>query len=171
MPTLDNTGVSLSLATVLNNALDLNVVATAALSLQAALGFSSGVGAGQVDQIFLDTRTIAASANDDLDLAGVLVNPLGATITFARIKGILIKAAPGNTNNVIVGGGASNPFINWATGTTPAVVVKPGGFFALFAPDAAGYAVTAATGDIFRITNSGAGTGVTYDIVLLGATA
>ena len=38
----------------------------------------------------------------------------------------------------------------------------------LVAPGAAGYAVTAGTGDILKVANSGAGTGVTYDIVIVG---
>jgi hypothetical protein len=171
MPTLDNTVLSFSLGTTENNALDLNVIATAALAFNQSMGFSSGTAAGQVDRIIADTRTIAASGNDDLDLNGVLTDLLGGVVSLLRVKVLVVRASAANVNNVVVGGGASNPFINWATGTTPAVVVRPGGLFVLAASDATGYAVTAATGDILRITNSGAGSSVTYDIVILGASA
>ena len=129
---------------------------------------SSGVGASQADKLFSDTRTIAASGTDDLDLAGVLTDPLGATITMARIRGLIVVAASGNTNNVVMGVG-TNPITTILGGTTPTLNIRPGGFLALFAPDAVGYVVTASTADILRFANSGAGTGVTYDIVILGA--
>ncbi len=131
----------------------------------------TGTGANQADKQFSDTRTINASSNDDLDLAGVLLDAFGATITFVKVKYLIVAAAAGNTNNVVIGGGASNPFVSFMTGTTPAILVKPGGVFALATPDAAGYAVTAATADILRITNGGAGTSVTYDIIIGGTSA
>lgn len=136
-----------------------------------AISLASGTGAGQADRVFSDTRTLAASANEDLDLAGVLVDALGATVTFARVKGLYVAAATGNSNNVIVGGAASNGFVSWVGAATHTVTVRPGGVLLLAASDATGYAVTAGTGDLLRIANSGAGTSVTYDIVVVGASA
>lgn len=127
--------------------------------------------ATQADRLFTDNRTLSASASEDLDLAGVLTDAFGATLTFARIKGLVIKAATANTNNVIVGNAASNGFITWCGGATNTVTVRPGGVFALWAPDATAYAVTAGTGDLLHIANSGAGTSVTYDVILIGASA
>lgn len=129
---------------------------------------SDGTGADQVRQVFTDTRTINASSNDDLDLAGSLVNAVGATITFTKLRAILVRAAAGNTNNVVVGGAASNGCVTMFGASTDKIVVRPGGMVLLVANDATGYAVTAGTGDILRIANSGAGTSVAYDIVLLG---
>jgi hypothetical protein len=37
------------------------------------------------------------------------------------------------------------------------------------APDVTGYVVTGATGDIFQVANSGAGTTVTYNVVIMGS--
>jgi hypothetical protein len=51
------------------------------------------------------------------------------------------------------------------------VALPPGGTFLWVAPTAAGVAVTAATADLIDIVNSGAGTSVTYDIVIVGASA
>jgi hypothetical protein len=130
---------------------------------------ADGTGAGQADRLFSDTRTIAASSNDDLDLAGVLVDALGATITFARVKGLYVAAATANTNNVLIGAG-TNPFINLLN-ATGVITLRPGAWitFGVGATDATGAAVTAATGDILRIANSGAGTTVNYDIIIIGA--
>lgn len=133
---------------------------------------ANGTGAGQADRIFHDQRTLAASATEDLDLAGVLTDSFGATVTFVRIKGLLVAASAANTNNVVLGAAAANP---WATllGATGTLIVRPGTVLALFAgqADATGYAVTAGTGDLLKIANSAGGTGVTYDIALLGASA
>lgn len=135
-----------------------------------ALSLANGTAAGQADRIFTDTRTLGASANEDLDLAGTLTDAFGTTVTFAKVKAIIIGAASGNTNNVIVGGAATNAFVNWVGAATHTVTVRPGGVLALLtgSADLNGYGVTAGTGDLLRVTNSGAGTSVTYDIAIVG---
>lgn len=158
------------MSTATKTTLDL-VSVTAPLSVARNLPLTNGTGANQADQMFSDQRTLAASATEDLDLAGVLTDSFGAAITFARIKVIMIMAAAGNTNNVLVGGAASAQFVNWVADATDKVVVRPGGVLLLAATDATAYAVTATTGDLLRIGNSAAGTSVTYDIVLIGASA
>lgn len=142
---------------------------TSTIPYGAQYSLTDGAGANQANRVFTDQRTVAASANDDLDLAGSLTDVFGATLTFARIKGMLIRSSPSNTQNFAVGGG-TNPFATWAGGTAPTITVRPGGVFVLVAPDATGYAVTAGTADILRIAN-GAGNPVTYDVVLIGASS
>jgi|SRR5688572_13113839 len=134
---------------------------------------ADGVGGGQADRVFHDRRTLSASANEDLDLAGGLTDAFGAALTFVKIKGLLVAAAAANTNNVIVGGAASNGFVTWVGGATHTLTVRPGAVLALFAgqADTTGYAVTASTGDLLRVANSGAGSTVTYDIVIVGTSA
>lgn len=136
-----------------------------------AYSLADGAGAGQANRIFHDQRTLAASATEDLDLAGVLIDPLGATLTFARIKGIIVAAATGNTNEVVVGGAAATQFVSPFGSATDKVKVRPGGVLALFAgqADAVGYVTAAGSTDLLRIGNGGAGTAVTYDIILIGA--
>lgn len=138
------------------------------LSYTKQIDLASGVGANQADKLWHDQRTLAASATEDLDLAGVLVDAFGATFTLARVKGLIVAAAPGNTNNVLIGNATANA---WSTllGATGVATIRPGGLLAVFAPDATAYAVTAGTGDLLKVANSGAGTGVTYDIVIIGA--
>lgn len=159
----------INLAATLTNPLDLTTV-SAPLSFGRQINIGEGTGINAANKIWHDERTIASSGNDDLDLAGVLLDPFGTAVTLARVKGIIVSAASTNVNNVVIGGG-TNPLTNWISGTTPAVIVKPNGFFSLIAPDATGYPVTAGTGDILRITNSGAGSTVTYQIVIIGASS
>lgn len=131
----------------------------------------NGTGANQADKMYAATRTLALSTGEDLDLAGTLTDAFGAVVTFARIKAMIFRAAAANTNNVIVGNAASNGFVSWCGSATDKVTIRPGGTFALFAPDAVAYAVTAATADLLHVLNGGAGTPVTYDVVIIGASA
>jgi len=132
---------------------------------------ANGTGANQADLIWHDQRTLALSTSEDLDLAGSLTDAFGATVTFARVKGIVVYAASGNGDNIQVGGAASNQFINWVANSSDIINVRPGGTFALIAPDAVAYAVTAGTGDLLRITNADSGDAATYDIYIIGASA
>jgi hypothetical protein len=164
--------LSISATAKLTQTQDLgSAVATAVKSLTVAL--ASGTAAGQADKLFADTRSLAASANEDLDLAGTMLqDPLGANLTFVKVKGLLVAASAANTNNVVVGAAASNA---WTAllGATGTVTVRPGAVFAAFAgaADANGYAVVASTGDLLRIANSAGGSTVSYDIVVLGTSA
>lgn len=136
-----------------------------------ALQLATGTGANQADQLWSDTRTIAASGTDPLDLAGSLVDALGTTLTFARVKGLIVYAAAGNVNDVVIGGAASNTFVGPFVDATDKVKVRPGGLLVLMAPAATAYPVTASTGDQLLIANSGGTTSVTYDVVIIGASA
>jgi hypothetical protein len=137
-------------------------------NVAASVALADGTAANQSDRIFSDTRTITASSTDSLDLAGALTNAFG-TVTFAKVKAVLVKAASGNTNNVNVTRPASNglPLFLAASDGIP---VLPGGAFLWVAPGA-GVTVTAGTGDLLDLVNSGAGTSVTYDIVVVGTSA
>jgi hypothetical protein len=138
--------------------------------LNADVILKNGIGASQADLIFSDQRVLAASANETLDLAGALLDAIGAAAVFAKVKALLIRAANANVNNVVVGAAAANPFLGPLGGVTPTITLPPGGFVLLAAP-VAGWAVGNGATDNLKIANSGAGTGVTYDIALLGTSA
>lgn len=141
-------------------------------SLSSSATLTTGTGAGQADKIFADTRTLAASGTEDLDLAGVLLDSWGNAITFARVKALVVVAAAGNTNSVQVTRPAS---IGWPVfmAAGDGVSLRPGETLALFTgvADAIGHVVTAGTGDTLTVTNSAGTTGVTYDIVVIGCSA
>lgn len=169
---LDGTKVGGTLSSTYSTLLDLGT-AVFPTNLSRGAAFDNGTGAGQVDRIFTDTRTLTASSTETLDLAGVLTDAFGNVLTFARIKAILVAASAANTNNVIVG---ANVASSWATflGPTGAsggtITLQPGGFFVAGcgSADATGWVVTAATGDLIKVANSAAGTSVSYDIAVVG---
>lgn len=169
MPTLNSAKVGVSALWDFVTAVDIGT-ATHAGSWTPSYAFTDGTGANQAKAVFADERTLSASATENLDLAGGLSDVFGNVITFTKIKAILVQASPGNTNDVLVGGAASNGFIPWVGDATDVVKVKPGGCFAIVAPDANGLAVTAATGDILKVANSAGSTSVTYKIVVIGTT-
>lgn len=164
---------SLSIAAdlALATALDLSNAAIPT-KVRAATQWANGTGAGKADRYFQDRRTLAASGTEDLDLAGVLLDAFGATITFARIKGLYITAAAANTNNVVIGNASSN---GWATllSATGTITLRPGASIGMNTgpADATCYSVTASTGDLLHVANSSSGTSVQYDIVIIGASA
>lgn len=152
----------------LTSALDL-ATGKVPLGFERRYPLADGSGLNQASGVFHDRRTLGASATEDLDLSGTLLDAFGAVISFTKVKGIFVAADAANPEDVIVGGAAANGFVAWVGGATHTVTVKPGGVLALIAPTAAGYLVTAATADLLRIGNGGAGGSVTYDIVLIGA--
>jgi hypothetical protein len=131
---------------------------------------TSGTGSLQCDLEYYAQRTLAASANEDLDLAGALADAFGSTLTFVKVKGIFIKAASGNTNSVIIKPASSNGFTGPFGGATHTITLPPRGVFLVTAP-ASGWTVTAGTGDKINIANSAGSTSVTYDIHVIGTSA
>lgn len=140
-------------------------------NLSYAKTLTSGTASGQADLVWGDTNTLAASANTDVDLAGSLTGALGGTVTFVKVKAIMLYADEGNTNNVVLGNAASNGFVGPFGAATHTISVAPGGCAVLVAPGTAGWAVTATTADLLRVANSGAGTSVTYKILIVGTSA
>lgn len=169
MTTSLNANIKLDVVAELLNSLDLG---TARHALQYGYNavLTDGTGANQAKELFTDTRTLAASGSEDLDLAGGLTDALGNTLTFSKIKALIIKADAGNTNDVLVGGHATAAIASLFGDATDKVRVKPGGLMALVAPDANGYAITATTADLLTVANSAGTTGVTYSIIVIGTT-
>lgn len=164
--------ISLAVNANLTSALDLVTASAPLLKTYEAI-LATGTGAGQADKIFSDTRTLAASGTEDLDLAGVLLDAFGTAITFVKIKALIVSAAAGNTNNVLVGGVAAGLSSIIVPQTTGIVTVRPGATFAVFAgqADSTGYAVTATTADLLHVANSSSGTPVSYDVIVVGTSA
>jgi hypothetical protein len=138
------------------------------LAIRRALDLDNGAGANQANVLFSDQRTLAPSASENLDFnGGGLLDALGNAVLLARVRAILIYASPANVNNLTLFGNANSiPLLNTAATT---MSLPPGGLLFILRPDAAGAVVTAATGDIIQVANAGAGTSVTYDIVVLGS--
>jgi hypothetical protein len=161
--------IVVTLTATLSSQLDL-VSAEAPLAKQALLDLANGTGSNQANVIWTDTRTIAASTTEDLDLVGGgLTDAFGVAFAPAKIKAIIVVASAANTNNVVLGGDANSvPFLSVTTTTT---TLQPRGFYVQSWPANAGIAVIAGTGDIVQVANGGAGTSVTYDIYIIGTSS
>lgn len=130
--------------------------------------FSSGTGANQANALWYDDRTLTASASENLDLNASLTDAFGNSITCTKLKALIVKAATGNTNNVLVGGG-STTITTIFSATNDQAIVRPGGIFIFTAPDATGAALTAGSADVLSVTNSSGSTSVAYDIFVVCA--
>lgn len=140
-------------------------------NLSWAAPLTTGVGASQADKIYAANLTLGISSGQDVDLAGVLFDPFGVALTFTKIKAVGIRAAAANTNNVNVSRPAANG-VPWFLAASDAFALAPGGIFLYVNPTLAGIAtVTPATGDLLRLDNSGAGTTVNLDLVIIGTSA
>lgn len=142
-------------------------------TIKKILSFADGTASGQANLLYVAERDFLSATADTIDLAGVLEDAFGGTITMAEIVGIIIigesKAGVKTTVTLSVGAGAS-PWFGMFGATGDVIKVPPGGMFALFAPDAAGLGtVTAGTGDILTVT-PGAAAG-SYQIAILARSA
>ncbi len=160
-------------------ALDLSTPADA-LSLAIANAFSFGSGANMANQIWHDRRILAGAASEELDLAGSLTNAFGQSVTFAKIKALLIRNRSGEvigahavaTDAALTAGGAvANAWVGPFGAANDTLGVPAGGSMLLVNPTAAGWAVTAGTGDLLKILNADATDELCYEIFILGESA
>lgn len=158
------TSVFLKLHSILTSAGDLQT-ARSEFTYERTIDLANGTGADQANQVFSDTRTLSSGANEELDLSGVLTNAVGESVTFTKVKLILIRNK--GTTHLSVGGAASNGFVSLFGDATDIINVRAGGVFLLTAPDATGLAAAGGTADKFKILNS-AGASIDYDIVIVG---
>ena len=159
--------LSASLQAVLTSAQDLGT-ASFPLTDNNSFPLTNGTGANQANQMFSDQRTLGSSGTEDLDMAGTLTNAFGATVTFTKIKAILVVASSANGDAIQVGPASANGLADLMGAAGDYVNVMPGGCFMVVAPDASGYAVTASTGDLLTVTNADGAASATYDIIVIG---
>jgi hypothetical protein len=139
-------------------------------TLPHAVSYTDGTVANQFDQLYMAERTVADGANDDIDLAGVLTDAFGNTLTGAELVEITIinKQFDGtvNTTDLTIDGTVTNGFKGFLNAAGIVGPIGPGGHFSIGCPDAGGLGtITASTEDIIRVTNS-AGAANTYQIAI-----
>jgi hypothetical protein len=153
-----------NLQSILANSIGL---ATAQASIETGINkaLPDGTGADQANRVYSESAK-SISAAYDVDLSGSLLDAFGAAFVLARVKAILVVAAAANTGNVIIGNDVASVLLGFGA-VAHTWAVPPGGVFLVFAPQATGWPVTAATADILQFTPS-AGTQV-FDFAVLGA--
>src|SRR3954469_9498622 len=145
--------LNLRFTSLLQNAIGL-AAAQASIEKSVIVSIASGVGAGQADRIYSEAAK-SISVSTDIDLSGSLVDALGATVVFARVKALLISVDAASVSNLVVGGDANAALIGFGA-VAHTITLHPGGAYLIYSPLAAGYPITAATGDILQFAPSGA---------------
>jgi hypothetical protein len=126
---------------------------------------TAGSGPDAVTKVWRGQVTAPAATTTNVDLAGVLTDFEGATITFAAIKTILVElVATSGTDSADaqIDGSATNAFLNWT------VPLKKNCRTALTTDDATGWPVTAGTGDILALKNNNSSLTATFNMTILG---
>jgi hypothetical protein len=108
---------------------------------------------------YIDTRTLAASATENLDLSG-------GVATFTKVHAIYVKPAAANGAKVAFGGAAANTFVGPFADATDIIQVGADQEFLITSVN--GWTVTAGTGDILKVANLDGAHAATYDILILG---
>jgi hypothetical protein len=161
--------LSLRLTASMAEALDLQSRASS-LEVAKTLNIANGVAANQCDLLWSDERSVGASpAAEDLDLAAVLADVFGSTLTFVKLKFLYMEALATNVGNLGVTRPANGvPFL-LASGD--GFSLPPGAFILMGAPGLAGISnIVPDTGDLLHVANGGAQAN-SYKIALLGASA
>ncbi len=178
MPTTFNTALSALLKAEVAWSYD-NALANSTTqdhdTLRYSSSLSNGTAAQQADLLWHDRRTVTAgSPNDDLDLAGTLLDVFGQTIALAKLKGLLIRnLSTTSTDKLKVGGAGSggHAIAELFASDPDATLVIPGSGCLFLTAPLDGFAITAGSQDVLRVTHDGGASDISYDILLLGTSA
>jgi hypothetical protein len=142
-----------------------------------AKSFTYGTGDNQVDAYFGDSHGMAADANKQYDLVGGESDPFGDTVSFSKIKAMVLR----NTSDELgtptaailaVGGGTDGAgtaaWVNWVANASDIVNVPAGGMLIITAPED-GFAI-AGGADVLRVEEV-ASLQCQFEIAFLGLSA
>jgi len=131
--------------------------------------FSDGTAAGQANKYYRSVNTIAAGASQSFDLAGSLVDPFGASLTFSTIRAVVVSiVAPDGTKALFVGPqGVSNAWQGPFGGLGSTSYLETKSYVSFIDGLKLGWTVTAGTADILPIMNSSA-VSLQYVIYIVG---
>lgn len=139
---------------------------------QYTLEFANGSGDSQAQDMWRSQRTVLANDYDSIDFAGSLTDVFGNTLTFTKIKQILIVSTSTTDGDDIEVGGqhtatGGNLMSELFSGQTDSSIrVKAGGIFLIACPYT-GYTVTGGSADVLLVKNVGTNS-VTYEIIVKG---
>ncbi len=158
-----------SLAWLFSESLPLStVIDNAALEFDQSL--EDGTAADQADLLWHDERTVAASANDDLDLTSLAMAVFGGSlsISFAKVKVILlVNLSTTSDDRLRLGGAGAAAFSAPFADDDDAVLEIGADSPLLLANKKDGWPVTGGSADVLRIHNPSANA-ITYRIAMVG---
>lgn len=160
-----------SLTWLFQESLDLTTVSDAS-KLEYDVNLADGTGDSQADKLWHDERTLAASANDDLDLTSLATTLFGSavTIALAKVKALLlVNTATTAGLDLLVGAAASQEW-SGPFGSAGDQVRVPADSCLLLVNKKSGWAVADGSADTLRIHNP-SGAPITFKIAIVGTSA
>jgi len=136
------------------------------LDYQRQVTVMNGTSTGQSSNYFEDTRTIASSTSEVLNLANLSSNAFGSAISFSRIKCLWMLASSTNSAPLQIGGSTATTFPIFGSSVNT-LHLRPGGQLVMQADDGTAYGST--NGNLQVLST--AGDVATYRIFVDGATA
>ena len=128
---------------------------------------TSGTGEDQADLLYWSHGSLA-KASTEYDLRGVLQDVHDNTLTYAKIKGLLVYNKGSESGmNLTLGAAGSSPFANWLGNANDKVTVDPEGVFWLWSP-IDGYTVGAGSD---RLKLDAGSSSLAYEIFVIGTSA
>jgi hypothetical protein len=132
--------------------------------------FTNGTGSGQANISATDTITVAAGATTQLDLSGgSLTQPDGSAATFAKVKAIMVTKVAGDGEFKLQQPAANGVVIFANPGDGTKEFTTTGGGCMLYWPE--GVTVTAGTGDLIDIVETGSSDTVDVTYTIIGTSA
>ena len=130
------------------------------------INFTNGTGSGQADLFFqINVPALGTSATSTYDLdANTMTDPFGNTLTFVKVKAILLSHTGTSSASSIKLGG---DFITTANIGTNNIVAGS----SILITDKTGYTVTATSADVLTVTNNDGSNTANYDLFLIGTSA
>ena len=165
----DHISMSLTTRFTINariNQTDADDMGTHIISETLGLTLTDGDGANEADGLWVDNRTLADAATEELDFYdGTLTDAFGNSLVFATLKMIYVRNNSTDAN-LEIGGAASGALLLFDN-TSDILALRPGGEFFMSAPNVTGI-VTIGSPHL-KMTHSGAGTSaLDYDIIVAG---
>ncbi|NRA03739.1 MAG: hypothetical protein HRU00_14165 [Myxococcales bacterium] len=135
--------------------------------------WASGTGTSQADDMYQDSRTLVASANEDIDLQ-TITNGNGVAMASAEVVAIAIETPQTNAGTIRLRDSATNPWISFlsSSGATDDAQLDfpPGATMVLAAPLDGSYAVAAGNKTLNFINLDGSNSNV-YKLTLITRSA
>jgi hypothetical protein len=120
---------------------------------------ADGTGSRQADLKWSDTRTVG-TGGETLDF-NALVDSLGRTRNFVKVKAIHIRAADANSSTIVVGNNLTNPFVGPFDDGTVTITLPAGAGIMIWNP-VSGWSSANGSLDKLQIVGGAAGPGLRH---------
>lgn len=140
------------------------------MSLEYKKSLADGTAVNLADKIWHDKRTLAAGANETLDLNALVTSIFGSnvTINLVKVKALfIVNVLTVAAEDLVVGAAASTPFLGPLGGTTPTQRCEADSYLA-WVNRVDGWSTSGANN--LKIANAGAASNE-YRIVIVGTSA